>query len=427
MIYEIPAASSPISQGDIFFNIPIVDLPADEISIIEEDESARVMPWLEFASNGQRVSALVTIRPTIAIVGTQECDALRAPNITLFEVRSFRDVERKSKDTHKPSKWVPIITQHARINQKWFYLPMDDAIGFSEKMGADFLTPIRIPRVALEQLIDFRRGRLNEIAKQHFRERVAEFFRRYAYDEWYSLNPDEFDEYKKNYPEAEPFSWQGEHDPSIEHEFITAVTPDIQSEDGALVKGYFDYQVGMMSDFGELNELLEIINKENDLVTDRVSKHNEKKNSILSDNDPNLDKMTALNNLYMKAAGDIQVYSNRIERVNQRFEKAVDSLTENVAGIIEWSSSNQSDSPEEIRSFKQKIESMSEGAIAAKKSFGSFRDTAIELSNQKINAAMTLATKRQSKALDGVVMNVERVESFCLQMLFLITERFGDF
>ena len=98
----------------------------------------------------------VTAAPTIAIVGTQECDALRAPNITLFEVRPFRDVEGKSKDTKKPSSWVPIITQHARINQKWFYLPADERLGFGEKMGADFLTPIRVHRLTLERLLGFR-------------------------------------------------------------------------------------------------------------------------------------------------------------------------------------------------------------------------------------------------------------------------------
>src|SRR5205823_5139693 len=151
--------------GDIFIGVPILDLPDDELPAIDDKGAVRTLSWEEFASAGEKVSAIIAVRPTIAIVGTQECDALRAPNITLFEVRPFRDVERKSKDTNKPSKWVPIITQHARINQKWFYLPIDEKVGFSEKMGADFLTPIRIPRIALERLINFRKARLNEIAK----------------------------------------------------------------------------------------------------------------------------------------------------------------------------------------------------------------------------------------------------------------------
>ena len=47
-------------------------------------------------------------------------------------------------------------------------------------------------------------------ADEHFRERLAEFFRRYPYDEWYPLEKAEFAEYKKSYPETEPREWQKE-------------------------------------------------------------------------------------------------------------------------------------------------------------------------------------------------------------------------
>lgn len=40
------------------------------------------------------------------------------------------------------------------------------------------------------------------------RERIGEFFRRYPYDEWYALDEKEMTEYKKEYPNAEPFGWQ---------------------------------------------------------------------------------------------------------------------------------------------------------------------------------------------------------------------------
>src|SRR2546421_650758 len=116
MIYDVPEPSSPISQGDIFIHIPILDLPSDELAVILEDESAQTLSWEAFAKAAQQVSAVVAVRPTIGIVGTQECDALRAPDITLFEVRPFREVERKSKDTNKLASWISLVTQHARIN-----------------------------------------------------------------------------------------------------------------------------------------------------------------------------------------------------------------------------------------------------------------------------------------------------------------------
>jgi hypothetical protein len=100
------------------------------------------------------------------------------------------------------------LTRQARINQKWFYLPPDAKVGFADKMGVDFRVTLRIPRTDLEQLRSFRTGRLNDVADEHFRERLAEFFRRYPYDEWYALDESEMSAYRNDYSDAEPFPWQ---------------------------------------------------------------------------------------------------------------------------------------------------------------------------------------------------------------------------
>ncbi len=196
MIYDAPDPSSPISQGDIFFRVPKVHLPEDEL-LITEDDGARALGWEDFASADPAVGAVLDIRPVVGIVGTQECDALRAPEITLFEVRPFHDAEGKSKSSNSPESWVSIPTRHARVNQKWFYLLPDTRVGFAEKMAADFLTPVGIPRAVPERLVGHRRDRLNHAAGQHFRERVSEFYRRYPYGEWYARAAGELAESRK--------------------------------------------------------------------------------------------------------------------------------------------------------------------------------------------------------------------------------------
>ncbi|MBA3765610.1 MAG: hypothetical protein H0W99_01225 [Acidobacteria bacterium] len=270
MIYDLPEPSSPISQGDIFIGVPILSLPVDRIPTIDDQDNVQILSWEDFASAGETVIGIVAVRPTIAIVGTQECDALRAPSITLFEVRPFRDVERKSKDTNKSSKWVPIITQHARVNQKWFYLPADEQLGFLEKMGVDFLTSISIPRIALERLIGFRKGRLNETARQHFRERLAEFFRRYAYDEWYPLTREELTEYQKNNPEAAPFPWQKD---TAEAMGVTGQ----QEEVGR--KGFLDYLHGSHTSMAEFTNILNGLTAETKVSTKRINEQGSKLDS----------------------------------------------------------------------------------------------------------------------------------------------------
>lgn len=207
MIYEFPDQTVPICQGDIFIGLPRIDLSLEQILLVDE-EGERIAKWEELANQTEPLKIIVSVRPVASIVATQDCDAYRSRDITLCEIRNFRDVEGKSKDSRAPKSWKNILTQHARINQKWFYLPPNAQLGFSDKMAVDFLVTLRVPRVELENIRSLRRGRLNATADEHFRERIGEFFRRYPYDEWYALDEEEMAEYKKEYPDAEAFPWQ---------------------------------------------------------------------------------------------------------------------------------------------------------------------------------------------------------------------------
>ena len=75
-------------------------------------------------------------------------------------------------------------------------------------MGVDFLITLRILREDLEELRYLRKGRLINLAKEHFGQRLSEFFRRYPYNEWYPLNKAELAQYIKTHPETEPYTWQ---------------------------------------------------------------------------------------------------------------------------------------------------------------------------------------------------------------------------
>lgn len=197
----------PIRQGDIFVGLPRVDISLKQVLLFDESGES-VAKWAEIAEKGDPVNIIVPVRPVSAIVATQDCDAIRSRDITLCEIRPFRDVEGKASEKTSPKGWKNLLTQHARINQKWFYLPPDDKVGFSEKMAVDFMVTLRVPRVELEELRDLRKGRLNPTADEHFRERISEFFRRYPYDEWYPLDQEEMKAYMNEYPDTKPFPWQ---------------------------------------------------------------------------------------------------------------------------------------------------------------------------------------------------------------------------
>lgn len=213
MIYEFPPADKPIRQGDVFSGIPRVDISLGTIAIVDELE-LREEEWTSFADGPDPVTVAMQLVPVTAIVATQDCDNVRSTDITLCEIRSFPDVEGKARDAKKPKAWVSIITQHARQNLKWFYLPPDSQAGFNDKMAVDFGMALRVPRLGLEAMRSRRCASLNPVAREHFRERLAEFFRRYPYDEWYPLDAEELDHYRKSYPDATPYPWQTSPGPS---------------------------------------------------------------------------------------------------------------------------------------------------------------------------------------------------------------------
>ncbi len=211
MIYKYPTADEPIQQGDIFVGIPKVEVELSEgLAVVGEDRTIETIPWAELAKEDQPISAVLGVQPVAGIVITQDCDARRSPDITLCEIRDFFEVERKLSEQTSPKKIVEKIIEQSKINLKWFYLPADQRIGFTKRMAVDLLTTLRMPRQDLADQIGLRRGRLNEVASDHFRERIAYFFRRYAYDEWYPFSRDEI-VYYPNYPSLGPsdlFPWQ---------------------------------------------------------------------------------------------------------------------------------------------------------------------------------------------------------------------------
>lgn len=209
MIYAFPSQARPIRQGDIFANIPRASVSLGALATVT-DENIQVLSWDAIAEERKSVEAVLPVTSVFAIVATQNCDALSSPEITLCEIRQFPEVDGKAKDAKKPKSWEKIITQQARINQKWFYLPPDPKIGFTEKMAVDFRCTIRVSRTELENFRNFRKGTLNALARQHFRERLGQFFRRYPYNEWYSLDSEELKAYEKNHKcKVSPkYTWQ---------------------------------------------------------------------------------------------------------------------------------------------------------------------------------------------------------------------------
>lgn len=207
MIYDSVETDAPLRQGDIFHSVPRVEVSLRQFAVVDDD-GPRETSWEDLLQEGDGpFTAVLPLQPVTAIVVSQDCDNRRARLITLAQVTAFSNVLSGIPSTHR--KWVSKITQHSKTNFRYFYLPADEAFGWSERMGADFQMLFQLPRVDLESMRSFRMGRLNEVAHQHFRETVAHYFRRYAYNEWYPFTRDEYNAYSDGFDEeVQPYPWQ---------------------------------------------------------------------------------------------------------------------------------------------------------------------------------------------------------------------------
>lgn len=150
-------------------------------------------------------------KKTWGIVATQDCDAIRAPGISFFVISPITDVLGQ-RDIPKDDKgWVTWITKHNQERGKFFYLPPDAKLGFTERMLVIFEKIIQLPKDPITRRVpSLRKGRLNDDADEHFRESAAQFFRRYPFNPWYPLSPEEFGSYVAKNPEAKAYPWQKE-------------------------------------------------------------------------------------------------------------------------------------------------------------------------------------------------------------------------
>lgn len=215
-MYSFPDNTEPIRQGDIFRWLPKTELALgdEKLPIITETEESgvREIDWFEIAKKNNPIDTIAVVRPVLGIVITQDCDASKNTYIAFAEIRPFTEVEVLYSEETKLKGIVNIITRESRKNQKWYYLAKNSRIEFDKKMGVDFQSIFEVQRAMLEKHKEtIRIGRLEDtVASPHFRERIAEFFRRYPYNEWYPLDTEEITNYEETrHIKVDPrYPWQ---------------------------------------------------------------------------------------------------------------------------------------------------------------------------------------------------------------------------
>ena len=199
MCYDLLENDRPIRQGDIFYPLPYTILSLEALQTISM-AGLKASKWNDIKDivmeeeeeEEAEIAISIGLRKTWGIVASQDCDASDAPNISLFQIDPFVKVHSRPSS---PTRWVNTLTERLCKNAKWFYLPKDDRVGINEEKAVNFHKVIQLKRVDLERNKNLRRGRLSDFAYEHYREAIAQYFRRYPYNEWYPFNKAQLEAY----------------------------------------------------------------------------------------------------------------------------------------------------------------------------------------------------------------------------------------
>ncbi len=189
MVYDSVSLEDNLRQGDIFWNLPYVYFNLDELFVFYNESLFEETSWIDLKK--EEVQILASAERTYAIILSQDCDCIREEFISLFIVSDWDKAYTSSK------KWMLEIINLNRSSPSKMYLPHDKNFNIEKKMHIDFCQIFQIKRENLENLKNLRICRLNEEAMEHFREKVAYYFHRYAFDEYYPLDKNEMDKYEK--------------------------------------------------------------------------------------------------------------------------------------------------------------------------------------------------------------------------------------
>jgi hypothetical protein len=211
LIYVDRAEHDDVFQGDIFLDVPFVDINLDTDRFFTEvGEDAPLLEWAEAVERGVDIVAPLKVTPRPAMIISQDCDLAR-DNATalLAAIDEFGVVNPAVAGKTSPREIQAQITRGAKISFRWFYLPIDPNRSFFDtKKAADFTATSHL---SVADLLKLKRAAgLNHYAREHLRHRVAFFFQRYPVDEWYSLDAEEMEQYSKAH-KAEgvtPYEWQ---------------------------------------------------------------------------------------------------------------------------------------------------------------------------------------------------------------------------
>ncbi|MDD2681090.1 MAG: hypothetical protein PHE20_03255 [Patescibacteria group bacterium] len=202
--YKIPVTEDDLNQGDIFESIPFVQLDSKIVTqMVETENDLKTMDISSHVPDEDQKTDLVvaSIMWKPGIVISQNCDATREEYISFCEIRRLEDTDKDyAQIAHKSvERKIEYLSKKEYQHQfKYFYLLQDQGVFDGNKMAVDFRRIYQVKKEIIDALKNKRIARLTDKSLDHFRSKLGNYFKRFAYDGWYVLNKGEYDIFYDN-------------------------------------------------------------------------------------------------------------------------------------------------------------------------------------------------------------------------------------
>lgn len=213
--YEKIPSSELLEQGDIFEDLPFLNITEPVINEVIPEGSGikyKEIKLKDYVSGKKKKNIVIPAKIGPGILISQNCDSSRDEFVSFCAIRPYAQLE-KNFSPNNENKQVKFLTKDYAHKAKYFYLPANLKNGFEDRMAVDFSSIHQIKTSLLQELIIKRKCRLSGLALDHFRVKLAHYFRRFAYNPWYVLNAKEFQTYIDSITDSdekaliEPYAW----------------------------------------------------------------------------------------------------------------------------------------------------------------------------------------------------------------------------
>lgn len=194
-------------------------------------------------------------------------------------------------------------------------------------------------------------------------------------------------------------------------------TPD-EDDSG---KGLLDYLVEAEEAGADLLEIISSLGEQINDITAKVGKHGSNLDKL--NKAPGALQPKKMNTIILLAASDINIFSQHIEGMLPRFERNTDILERSFSAYISHAQPEVTENLEQLIGLRESLLTATQALGLINEHVSTFRDMVQAISSQGISHAMTKATTRQSKALEGLIANIHQFESFALRIVFQIEEK----